>query len=110
MQMQKFFTLLTLGLSLTLGAAHASDEAGAAQDTKKSCSAQAKEQELTGAKRKAFINACVSGEPVADAPAPAKKKTPQQENMKRCNAEAKTQALKGEERKAFMKDCLSTKK
>lgn len=43
----------------------------------------------------------------ADASAPTKTLTPQQQKMKDCNAEAKTKALKGADRKAFMKTCLS---
>ena len=43
----------------------------------------------------------------ADAAAPAKPLTAQQQKMKDCNAQAKTKALKGADRKTFMKTCLS---
>lgn len=43
----------------------------------------------------------------ADAAAPAKAPTAQQNKMGTCNADAKTKALKGDERKKFMSGCLS---
>ncbi|MBS0389109.1 MAG: phosphate starvation-inducible protein PsiF [Proteobacteria bacterium] len=68
------------------------------------CNAQAKEQNLSGDARKAFMKTCLSNAPAAPA---AKALTPQQEKMKSCNADAKTKGLKGADRKAFMKTCLS---
>ncbi|WP_313077106.1 PsiF family protein [Melaminivora sp.] len=67
--------------------------------TKETCRAQAKEKNLKGDERKAFIKEC-------QGPAqPSGQKT----RMKSCNADAKTKNLKGDARKAFMKECLSNK-
>jgi hypothetical protein len=106
--MKKLLTLLALGMSLTVGVAHAADAAAAPatqQNKMKSCNADPKAKELKGDDRKAFMKECLSAKPAAD---PAKPAT-QQDKMKTCNADAKTKALKGDERKAFMKTCLSNK-
>ncbi|TFI07641.1 phosphate starvation-inducible protein PsiF [Thiopseudomonas sp. 4R-3cl] len=63
------------------------------------CNARAKERELKGDERKAFMKNCLS----------ASKQEKQQAKMKTCNADAGKQGLKGDERKAFMKECLSNK-
>jgi hypothetical protein len=102
--MKKLFTIVALGMSLALGAAHAADDkAPSAQQNKmKTCNADAKDKK--GDERKAFMKECLSNKPVAAEPAKA---TTQQEKMKTCNADAKDK--KGDERKAFMKECLSAK-
>ena len=97
--MKKLFTLLALGLSLSLGAAHAADAPAAktTQQTKMgTCNADAKTKALKGHERKAFMKECLSAK--ADA------KSTQQEKMKTCNADAK--GMKGDERKKFMSECL----
>lgn len=106
--MKKLLSLLALGLSLSLGAAHAADEkAKPPQQTKMgTCNKDATGK--TGDERKAFMKECLSAKPAAAAPA-TDGKTTQQTKMKTCNADAKTKALKGDERKAFMKECLSAK-
>ena len=104
--MKKLLTLLALGMSLTLGAAHAADAVAAPsgqQSKMKSCNMDAKDKK--GDERKAFMKECLSAKPAA-AEATG---TTQQNKMKTCNADAKTKALKGDERKAFMKTCLSNK-
>ena len=104
--MKKLLTLLALGMSLTVGVAHAADAAAAptAQQSKmKTCNMDAKDKK--GDERKAFMKECLSAKPAA-AEATG---TTQQNKMKTCNADAKTKALKGDERKAFMKECLSNK-
>ena len=95
--MKKLLTLVTLGLSLSLGAAHAAEgDAKTAQQSKMgACNKEAGDKK--GDERKAFMKDCLS--------AP---KSTQQSKMKSCNADAKDK--KGDERKAFMKECLSTKK
>jgi hypothetical protein len=106
--MKKLLTLLALGMSLTVGVAHAADAAAAptAQQGKmKTCNMDAKDKK--GDERKAFMKECLSAKPAAAEPAATG--TTQQNKMKTCNADAKTKALKGDERKAFMKDCLSNK-
>jgi hypothetical protein len=106
--MKKLLTLLALGMSLTVGVAHAADAAAApsAQQSKmKTCNMDAKDKK--GDERKAFMKECLSAKPAAAEPAAGM--TTQQNKMKTCNADAKTKALKGDERKAFMKECLSAK-
>ncbi len=106
--MKKLLTLLALGMSLTVGVAHAADAAAApsAQQSKmKTCNMEAKDKK--GDERKMFMKECLSAKPAAAEPAAGM--TTQQNKMKTCNADAKTKALKGDERKAFMKECLSAK-
>ncbi len=107
--MKKLLTLLALGMSLTVGIAHAADAAAAPatqQNKMKSCNADPKAKELKGDDRKAFMKECLSAKPAAAEPAAG---TTQQNKMKTCNADPKAKALKGDERKAFMKECLSNK-
>ncbi|MFZ3128368.1 MAG: PsiF family protein [Rhodoferax sp.] len=94
--MKKLLSLLALGLSLSLGAAHAATP----QQTKMAtCNKEATGK--AGDERKAFMKECLSAKPAAAAPA---KGTSQQEKMKTCNAEAK--GMKGDERKKHMSECL----
>ena len=91
--------------------------AGPQQDKMKGCNAEAKNDNLKGADRKAFMSKCLKKDYVlksaaaksdaqaAGAAAPSAK-TKQQDKMKSCNAEAKAKALKGDERKKFMSACL----
>ena len=99
--MKKLLTLITLGLTLGLGTAHAADEKAPAKKPTKlaQCSSEAKG--LKGDEYKKKRDECMKGDA---APAAASGKTAQQEKMKSCNTEAK--GKKGDERKAFMKDCL----
>lgn len=109
--MKKLLTLLALGLSLAMGAAHAAD-APAADATAKTpqqnkmglCNKEAVGKK--GDERKAFMKECLSAKSVATGAA-ADKTTAQQEKMKACNKDAGEKKLKGNERKVFMKDCLS---
>lgn len=92
--MKKLLSLLALGLSLSLGAAHAATP----QQTKMAtCNKEATGK--TGDERKAFMKECLSAKPAA-----AAKGTSQQEKMKACNVEAK--GMKGDERKKHMSECL----
>ena len=95
--MKKLLTLVTLGLSLSLGAAHAAEgDAKTAQQSKMgTCNKEAGAKK--GDERRAFMKECL-GAPTAT----------QQSKMGTCNKEAG--AKKGDERKAFMKECLSAKK
>ena len=93
--------IAALGLSMSLGMAHAADKEKTPQQQKMA----ACNKDATGKKgdeRKAFMKSCLSAKPAAEA---AKAPT-QQEKMKTCNADAKTKALKGDERKKFMSECL----
>lgn len=78
--MKKVLTLL--GLSLSLGLAHAANPPTPAE-------------------------AASAATPAT--PAVSAAKTTQQNKMKICNTAAGDQKLKGDERKAFMKTCLSNK-
>ena len=78
--MTKFLTLI--GLSLSLGLAHAANPPTPAE-------------------------AASAATPAT--PAVSAAKTTQQNKMKTCNQEAGNKKLKGDERKAFMKTCLSNK-
>lgn len=103
--MQKLLSLLAMGLALSLGTAHAADEAAKAptaqQNRMTQCNAEAKGK--SGEERKKFMSECLKAKPAAAAP----KNTAQQERMKTCNAEAK--GMKGDERKKFMSECLRKK-
>ncbi|TXT21756.1 MAG: PsiF repeat-containing protein [Gallionellaceae bacterium] len=96
------------GLSLLL-AVSAPSFAGAQQEKMKHCNKDAKEKDLRGDERKAFMKDCLGKKadaaPAADA-VPGGKKSAQQEKMKACNQEAKDKELKGDERKKFMSACL----
>ena len=100
--MKKLLSLLALGLSLTLVAAHAEEKtAPTAQQNKMAvCNKEAGDKK--GEERKKFMSECLKAKPAG-----AAKGTPQQERMKRCNTEAKGKT--GEERKKFMSQCLSNK-
>ena len=99
--MKKLITLVALGLTMAMGAAHAADAAAptAQQIKMKTCNMEAKD--MKGDERKAKMKECLSAKPAA---APT-----QQNKMKTCNADPKAKTLKGDERKAFMKECLSAK-
>ncbi|NMM75341.1 phosphate starvation-inducible protein PsiF [Acidovorax sp. SRB_14] len=91
--MKQLLSLTALGLALSLGAAHAADNAtpSAQQSKMASCNTDAKG--MKGDERKAFMKNCLSHKPAT-----------QQDKMKTCNTDAK--GMKGDERKAFMAQCL----
>ncbi|MEY4737471.1 MAG: hypothetical protein RL302_1790 [Pseudomonadota bacterium] len=95
--MKKLITLVALGLTMAMGAAHAADAAAptAQQSKMKTCNVEAKD--MKGDERKAKMKECLSAKPAA---APAT----QQSKMKTCNVEAK--GMKGDERKKHMSECL----
>ncbi|MDR5615881.1 PsiF family protein [Arsenophonus sp.] len=64
-----------------------------------SCNSKAKEQSLTGEKRKSFMQSCLRN-----------KKNQQNERMKNCSKKAKKMKFKKDERLKFMQECLSNKK
>lgn len=126
-------------IGLIMGCLSAPVLAETDQQTKmKNCNADAKQQNLTGDKRKAFMQTCLASskdnstnsetkaasatakskiesaksdaaKPSSDLNKEGKPLTAQQQRMKNCNAEAKAKELKGDPRKAFMKSCLSNK-
>lgn len=118
--MKKLFSLITLGLALSVGSAMAASHAGApkaaasaaaapaapadAAMTKQQskmgdCNKEAKEKNLAGDQRKAFMSSCLKGQSDAQ--------KAQQAKMKSCNKDAADKKLKGDERKKFMSGCLS---
>jgi hypothetical protein len=101
--MKKLLSLLTLGLALSFGVAHADDkkEPTAQQNKMGACNKEAGDKK--GDERKAFMSECLKAKPAAAAATA----TPQQERMKKCNADATGKS--GDERKKFMSQCLSNK-
>jgi hypothetical protein len=101
--MKKILTLLAVGLSLSLGAAHAADGAAKTPQQSKMAACNKDAADKKGDERKAFMKDCLSAKPVA---AVSDKKMAQQEKMKSCSKGAGDKQLKGDERKKFMSDCL----
>lgn len=104
--MKKLLTLVALGLSLCVGAAHAADDKAKTPQQNKMVTCNKAAADKKGDERKAFMKECLSAKPAA-AEASAAEPTTQQSKMKTCNASAKD--LKGDERKKHMKECLSAK-
>ena len=111
--MTQFFRsgLMALVLGSAAAAGWAADPAAAdktpQQNRMAQCNQDAKAKALKGDERKAFMKDCLSGKPVAAAPAEKTATAPatgQQGKMKACNDQAK--GKKGDERKAFMAECL----
>ena len=123
--MKKLVTLITLGLALSVGSAYAASHAAAPmkagsapaapakaaaapasapamtkqQSKMGDCNADAKEKNLKGDERKAFMSNCLKGASEAQ--------KAQQAKMKSCNKDAGDKKLKGDERKKFMSTCLA---
>jgi len=93
--MKKLLALLTVGITLAMGCAHAQDKAKTPQQEKMAlCNQQADGKK--GDERRAFMKGCLSNKPET-----------QQSKMKTCNASAADK--KGDERRAFMSECLKKK-
>jgi len=99
--------LIALSLALAASGAYAKDEkAPTAQQTRMAeCNKEAKDKDMKGDARKAFMKGCLSGKP-AEAKEAKKELTPQQQKMQNCNKEAKAKDMKGDARKKFMSECL----
>ena len=119
--MKNLLTLLSLGCALTLGVAHATTPAQAAQQGKmKACNVDAKSQSLKGDAHAAFMKTCLSKQgalaavatPIKPAATPAitvaaaPVVSSQQSKMKTCNMDAGAKKLAGDARKQFMSSCL----
>lgn len=127
---------ILIGLTMAAFSTSLAWAEGDQQTRMKMCNADAKQQNLAGDARKAFMKTCLSGgadksatpaipaipgsksddasTTVPATPATGMNKaekpmTAQQLRMKDCNAEAKAKELKGDPRKVFMKSCLSNK-
>lgn len=100
--MKKLISLLALGLTLSLGLAHADEkkEPTAQQNKMATCNKEAGDKK--GDERKAFMKSCLSNKPAA-----SEKQTAQQNKMATCNKDAGDK--KGDERKKFMSECLKNK-
>ena len=93
--MIKLLPIVTIGIALAFGAAHAQDKPKTPQQEKMaSCNKDAEGKK--GDERKAFMKTCLSAKPAS-----------QQNKMKTCNVDAGDK--KGDERKAFMGECLKKK-
>ena len=92
--MKKQLCLIALGLTLSMGLAHAADADGKTKQQTRMGDCNKEAGDKKGDERKAFMKSCLSAKPAAT----------QQEKMKTCNADAK--GMKGDERKAFMSNCL----
>lgn len=104
--MKKLFSLLALGLSLSLGAAHAADAPAAktAQQTKMgTCNADAKAKALKGDERKAFMKDCLSAKPEGAGAAAAT--APAENSM--CEKSAADKKLHGAAKNAHVKKCMA---
>lgn len=95
--------IAALGMSLSLGMAHAQDKPQTAQQGKMAtCNKDATGKK--GDERKAFMKTCLSAKAEAPAAAASDGKTEQQSKMTTCNKDAT--GKKGDERKKFMSECL----
>ncbi len=93
--MNKLLSIVTIGVALAFGAAHAQDKPKTPQQEKMAaCNKEAEGKK--GDERKAFMKSCLSAKPET-----------QQSKMKSCNTAAGDK--KGDERKAFMSECLKKK-
>ena len=99
--MKKLFSLMALGLCLSMGVAHAADDKKPTAQQSKMTTCNKDAGDKKGDERKAFMKSCLSAKPVAAAT--------QQDKMKMCNADEKAKTLKGDDRKKFMSECLSKK-
>lgn len=94
-RMIQLLPILTIGVALAFGAAHAQDKPKTPQQEKMAnCNTDAEGKK--GDERKAFMKTCLSTKPET-----------QQNKMKTCNVAAADK--KGDERKAFMSECLKKK-
>lgn len=90
--MKKLFSLVIVGIALSLGVAHAEEKAKTPQQNKMAmCNKEATGK--TGDERKGFMKTCLGAG-----------KDLQQSRMKACNAEASSK--RGNDRKVFMGECL----
>ncbi|RXK33769.1 hypothetical protein BBD39_07895 [Arsenophonus endosymbiont of Bemisia tabaci Asia II 3] len=96
-----FITLISVLLINPVLAAEKMSEKDMSEQRRKmgSCNSKAKEQSLTGEKRKSFMQSCLRN-----------KKNQQNERMKNCSKKAKKMKFKKDERQKFMQEYLTNKK
>lgn len=95
-----FITLISLLLINPVLAAEKMTQKDMSEQQRKmgSCHFKAKQQSLTGEKRKSFMQSCLRN-----------KKNQQNERMKNCSKKASNMKFKKDERQEFMQECLSNK-
>ena len=93
--MKKMLTLLALGLSLSLGVAHAAEEKTKQQTKMAACNADEKAKTLKGDERKAFMKECLGAKPEAT-PASAA-----------CEKSAADKKLAGAAKNSHIKKCMA---
>ncbi|MDO9196028.1 PsiF family protein [Rhodoferax sp.] len=91
--MKKFLTLLALGLSLSLGAAHAADDKAATTQQSKMGMCNKEAGDKKGDERKAFMKECLSAKPAAASPA--------------CEKSAADKKLAGAAKSSHIKKCMA---
>jgi psiF repeat len=96
--MNKLIALLALGLSLSLGAAHAADDKAATAQQSKMGTCNKEAGEKKGDDRKAFMKSCLSAKPAAAAISPA------------CEKSAADKKLAGAAKSSHMKKCMADEK
>lgn len=96
--MNKLIALLALGLSLSLGAAHAADDKAATAQQSKMDTCNKEAGDKKGDERKAFIKACLSAKPAPVATSPA------------CEKSAADKKLAGAAKSSHVKKCMADEK
>jgi hypothetical protein len=93
--MNKLIAVLALGLSLSLGAAHAADDKAATPQQNKMGTCNKEAGDKKGDERKAFMKSCLSAKPAAAAASPA------------CEKSAADKKLAGAAKGSHMKKCMA---
>ncbi len=96
--MNKLIAILALGLSLSLGVAHADDEKGASKQQNKMGTCNKEAGDKKGDERKAFMKSCLSAKPAAAAISPA------------CEKSAADKKLAGAAKGSHIKKCMADEK
>ena len=96
--MNKLIALLALGLSLSLGAAHAADDKAATAQQSKMGTCNKDAGDKKGDERKAFMKSCLSAKPAAAATSPA------------CEKSAADKKLAGAAKGSHIKKCMADEK
>jgi hypothetical protein len=96
--MNKLIALLALGLSLSLGAAHAADDKAATPQQNKMGACNKEAGDKKGDERKAFMKSCLSAKPAAATVSPA------------CEKSAADKKLAGAAKGSHIKKCMADEK
>ena len=96
--MNKLIALLALGLSLSLGVAHAADDKAATAQQSKMGTCNKDAGDKKGDERKDFMKSCLSAKPAAAATSPA------------CEKSAADKKLAGAAKGSHIKKCMADEK